>query len=211
MIARSVIVSPHLDDAFLSLGGALLSGVLDACVIVNVFSTSDNTRFGTGDLEEVTARRRSEDGRVFADLSPQRIYLDWPDWPLRFTLPRPRDEDVANVVSAACRVANAAFVLLPASIGQHPDHDFTRQLDRCLSDSGWMVGYYADLPYEQPQCPPGFVASGLRHREDDADEKARRLLLYSSQIAAAYVAADYRRSQRQGFVETVFVPVGSDS
>lgn len=74
------IISPHIDDAALSLGSALLAGSLGkAPRIVSVFSHSNYTieLFSNGDLEVITKMRKAEEKCACQIMRARAEFLDF--------------------------------------------------------------------------------------------------------------------------------------
>jgi hypothetical protein len=175
--------------------------------VVNVFSVTNWTRFGPGDVARVTTRRRAEDVRVLGDLGIDRIDLGWPDWPLRSRRQRSVRSEVLLSIAEICRRSGALHVLLPASVGQHPDHDFARSLAPDFERLGLKTSFYSDQPYAQCLEFSSQIRSfSFTYPDDIVCEKARRLLWYSSQFGANEVSAVLQQA-RTGASETVWTRV----
>ena len=146
-----VVVSPHLDDAVLSVAGTILragsSG--ERVVVLTVFDQGDDSY----------ARRRREDRAAACTLlGCEPLHLGLQDAPYRRGLPRtfaslvmtplgPADEDSARVralLSAAVRELAARLVLLPLAVGDRIDH---RIVDELHHGCTGPVAFYEDRPY----------------------------------------------------------------
>ena len=68
----TVIISPHLDDAVFSLGGAMLTGRLGKITVVSMFTRSSYCIDGLGDIERVTEMRAAEDREALALVGARR-------------------------------------------------------------------------------------------------------------------------------------------
>jgi LmbE family N-acetylglucosaminyl deacetylase len=156
-IDQAIILSPHVDDAAFSIGGAMLDGRFGHTVVVNVFTISASA-YVDGDVENITAIRKMEDKKFLANLTPtvDAIYLDRLDAPLRLGI---SDEEVCNVVvygeddidhilaalgGISC---SDSMLIAPLGLGNHVDH-ITVHLAGCKAENlGWRVAFYEDLPY----------------------------------------------------------------
>ncbi len=165
-VTRGIIVSPHLDDAALSMGAAMLSAAQHTpFLVVDVFSKVSWWRFDlnegilprvqtTRDVEEESVMRltRSKLRRWGLAEAPLRGYL------LKeiFTTLR-KPEAVGTHESIRTRVRELAVEkpgerwFLPLGVGNHIDHRIARDaaLDglRDADVAGKTVAFYEDLPY----------------------------------------------------------------
>jgi LmbE family N-acetylglucosaminyl deacetylase len=158
----TLVLSPHADDAALSIGGSLLLRAYPAPVrLLTVFSRSS---FGYGqlcaDARAVTAKRREEDLHFAAVCGAHFLSLDLPDAPLRqgpgaetvFAL-HPHAA-VVPPVELAERLARAiadsepSCVLAPLGLGAHRDHLLVQRAAWALAEAqGFELTLYEDLPY----------------------------------------------------------------
>ena len=79
---RTIIISPHLDDVALSLGGALLTEFFaKPILVINVFTESRHARFPSRPLDEpgITRMRSAEDDLFFSRLKVCKLDLGLPD------------------------------------------------------------------------------------------------------------------------------------
>jgi len=145
-----LVLSPHLDDAVLSVPGFIRSRVLggERVAVLTVFSEGG----------EGYAGRRAEDLAALALLGAAPVHLGLLDAPERRGLRRnfhdlalspltDDDEDVVAVTRALVeRVAALApgVTLLPLGVGEHIDHRIVHAAHTRL---GGRVGFYEDRPY----------------------------------------------------------------
>ena len=149
-MTTTVIVSPHLDDAVLSLPGFVHDEVRRArrVVVLTVFSEGDARH----------EARRVEDRSAIAHLGAEAHHLGLLDAPLR----RGIEEDfrslilaslvagdldaawVADAIVHALAQLHARSVLLPLGVGEHVDHRIVHAVHERL---GGLVGFYEDRPY----------------------------------------------------------------
>lgn len=162
---QTVILSPHCDDACLSLGGALQAtslGVLPHVAIV--FSVSCYTRdvVYSGQTERITAVRMAEEREAATRGQYEPSFWGFPEPLVRAgfsgleDIRRPeraaRADSAWPAVSAAIArhlAAHRGLVLLPMGCGDHIDHAIVRDaaLDY-LEDAAYLdYGLFEDLPY----------------------------------------------------------------
>lgn len=172
------VLSPHSDDAALSLGGTLLLAAEfgHACTIITPFSRSRRTRTGgiESDEERVTAMRKRED-EAFVRLLGEGARALWcgiPDPSVRLSgtrdtwyVPRPlsvEERGFMSRIASFCdeHVPEGSVLFAPLGLGRNRDHlmaqgaalEFVRRSPRKLF-------FYEDLPY----------ASRMRSREVERD------------------------------------------
>ncbi|MCG8475229.1 MAG: hypothetical protein MI784_07130 [Cytophagales bacterium] len=161
MKCKSVILSPHSDDAALSLGGLLLSGRLGITELLTVFSVSNCTFNDLDDTVENITRTRKMEDREFSGLCNPELrlsYMDMPDAPLRLgidsaavfdrsMLPEDRkiSRDIAGFVAE--KYCFDISVYAPLALGGHIDHWIVLEAACLLADEGYRVFFYEDLPY----------------------------------------------------------------
>lgn len=153
------VVSPHRDDAALSLG-AFLGTMARRRVpfrIINCFTISAWAPYRPGlTVGEVARLRRREDrcfGRRLAH-APQWCDLRGVDAPLRLGESFPildcaddalRASDVAWLARALETAANAELVLAPLALGGHIDHLVARHAASAMRSRA--IAFYEDIPY----------------------------------------------------------------
>ncbi|MFF4415035.1 PIG-L deacetylase family protein [Streptosporangium sp. NPDC001559] len=204
---RTIVVSPHFDDAAMSVAGVLARSE-GPSVIVTVLGGAAAERESSWDrlcgfasAEETARERLAEDARACEVLGAEQVALDYPDVPAQAL----RLDGLADFLTAG--VTSDTRVLVPMGIG-NADHETVR--DRALDAlSGLGAGEvlaYADLPYASavrewgtPEAAralaerrPVLTLAG-RHRlrpeppvrldEREWALKRRAVLSYASQIA----------------------------
>ncbi|MER7129139.1 PIG-L deacetylase family protein [Streptosporangium saharense] len=204
---RTIVVSPHFDDAAMSVAGVLARDE-GSSVIVTVLGGAAAEResawdrlCGFGSAEETARERLAEDARACEVLGADQVALDYPDVPAR-ALPLPGLADFL-----AANVTSDTRVLVPMGIG-NADHEAVRDrtLDALRGLGAGEVLAYADLPYASAAREwgtPGaaealadkrpVLALAGRHRlrpeppvrlsEREWALKRRAVLSYASQIA----------------------------
>jgi LmbE family N-acetylglucosaminyl deacetylase len=156
--ARTAIVSPHLDDAVLSLGATIFRGTQAGSYVrvVTVFAgdpDSDRPASGWDSLPghltegEATRTRREEDAQACTIVGADRRYLRFSE-PTYAGIPDPAD--VVAEVNSSLRDLDA--VLLPGFPLIHRDH---RWLAQHLLEGGLecsLVGLYVEQPYRHQKA-----------------------------------------------------------
>ena len=204
-----MVVSPHSDDAVLSLGAAIASwvrrgAVVELLTVLALDPESDaaaggwDGRAGFATEGEAAVRRRDEDRRACAILgaSPSWLPFGSVDYERHGA-----DDDVRAAVGAA--LAGADSVLLPGYPLTHPDHAW---LVRGVAETPLRaVGLYAEQPYTRkegavPAAPSWLeetlghavfepVQAGLRERH----AKWRAIRQYVSQLPLLALEGSLRR------------------
>jgi LmbE family N-acetylglucosaminyl deacetylase len=165
VLARIVVVSPHLDDAVLGCGQLLAAH--PGSVVVTVTARTPPAYpdppndwdalggFGPGD--DVMAARRAEDAAALGVLGATPVWLDHDQFAYRDGL-RPHDPaDVAPSLEAALVAAAPTAVFVPFGLG-NPDHVMTHaaaMLVRARRPSDWAWFCYEDGGYKHI---PGVLA-----------------------------------------------------
>jgi LmbE family N-acetylglucosaminyl deacetylase len=192
----TVILSPHSDDAALSLGALLAADRLPRPItLVTVFGS---TTFGEGGrrehVREASSLRRSEDAEFCNALDLTLEYWHFPDACVRHPeLPigelfrrAERDNDLSRALSdrlaALASDYSSSLQLAPTGTGGHMDHVLlAKAAGRSLGET--RAGY-ADQPY----------ALGLGH-DPDRRRIVAGAILSSRTIALKREAASFYRSQ----------------
>lgn len=159
----TLILSPHYDDAPLSLGAALLAGVFgENPEVAIVFSRSKYTKDlpGTGDVEIVSATRAAEERQAAEKMGYRVSFLGFGEtyarkgyikWQHIYDLRREQDDEIwPGVLSTLERLAeHEDLILAPLGCGDHIDHRIVREaLIHCVRRKPDLrVGFYEDLPY----------------------------------------------------------------
>lgn len=144
----SHIISPHLDDAVLSLGQYMASRPTR---VVTVFAGSPGNRVALSDYDKAcgfpssalaVAHRRMEDQRACRRLSASHVHLDYLDG--QYDLPT-SDGLIADALCAwVGREEWHTFV--PLGLG-HPDHRQVARCARAACPEGGELLLYEELPY----------------------------------------------------------------
>lgn len=139
----NVIISPHLDDAVLSLGQFLAA---EPARVVTVFagiplpsvSTDYDKSCGFSSSRQAVTTRRDEDASACHTVGAEPTHLDFLDLQYRDDTPDPK-----LIARALHEQRGDDTVYVPVGIG-HPDHRLVS--DAALLMSGTLV-FYEELPY----------------------------------------------------------------
>jgi LmbE family N-acetylglucosaminyl deacetylase len=174
-----IILSPHLDDAALSVGGTIarLTVVGEAVLVVNIcsgspplggpfssFAALQHTRWKLP-ADEAVALRRAEDAAALAILGADSLQLDLLDAIYRMPEAYIDDETLFGAVAPDDPLAElarpsveaivagspAARVYAPLGVGNHVDHQAVYAVAAELAGAGVPVLYYEDFPYAARQ------------------------------------------------------------
>lgn len=173
--ASRVVLSPHLDDAALSLGGTIArwTAARERILVVTVaagspppgaslssFAASLHRAWGIGSADVVALRRR-EDEAAMAILGADAERLERLDavyrLPQRYDgdaalLGEPALEDrlgldLASDLAPILAASPQAEILAPLAVGGHVDHRVVHRVATELARQGREVCFYEDFPY----------------------------------------------------------------
>jgi len=171
-----LVLSPHLDDAVLSLGGTMaeMAQIGRNVVVYNLFCApyhgplspaAQRLHEGWGDPEDITGLRLQEDRQALEVIGAQQIIGDARDLIYRQSVQGDwlytRMEDIQGdrnpednaLVSAyfsklAGMFAKEKFeIYVPLGIGGHIDHILAFDMGVLLHEADYTVKFYEDLPY----------------------------------------------------------------
>jgi LmbE family N-acetylglucosaminyl deacetylase len=200
-IQNTYLLSPHCDDAALSVGAWLgMREIVNPITIITLFSESTFAVGVRGGRRRVSAIRKSEDRAFARSVNADIIFLGFPDAPLRPQFRKVPPEtvfDPATVIDhvLAGHIANRIqgfihqnprpLVIAPIGIGSHIDHRTTCAVARLLDS---QVAFYADQPYALRSGSSGMAGASLLASVSLTPEvrelKRRQLSLYESQPEA---------------------------
>lgn len=192
----ALIVSPHFDDAVLSVG-QVMAGRPDMTV-ATIFAgfpaspkmqTTYDRDCGFGSAEKAVRVRRREDRQALETLRARPAWLEFVD----HQYGEPADE--GTILAALTRlVAKVQPKLLLGPLGlSHEDHHATRRVyERLISDCDIEAWLYEDLPYRVvfPEEVPEALAwwKGMGHRPELS-------FVGTGPLAKKQTAVSYYRSQ----------------
>jgi LmbE family N-acetylglucosaminyl deacetylase len=156
---RVAVLSPHLDDAVLSLGAAI-AHTRGEVTVVTVFAGDPDSaepagawdsRAGFRTEGDAARARRREDQLACADVGARPVWLPFGDHQY------PPDDEGEVIAAVAQAVAAADTVLVPAFPLVHDDHARLVALVERDGLGGRRLGRYVEQPY----------AAASRDRADD--------------------------------------------
>jgi LmbE family N-acetylglucosaminyl deacetylase len=197
LTGRVAVVSPHLDDAVLSVGAAIAFAARRGASVdvVTVLAGDPDARdLGPSSWDEAAgfptaaaaaSARRDEDRAACELLGAQPVWL--PVWDRDYGRERPEDAVRAELESA---LADAGTVLLPGWPLWHDDHRWVARLARAAAPAGARLGAYLEQPYAMWELRPTGVlptegAEGwrrLRAGFRDRRTKSRAARAYVTQL-----------------------------
>ncbi len=215
----TLVVSPHLDDAVLSVPALLrsLAAQGERVVVLTVFSEGDAGY----------ARRREEDRTALALLGAEPCHLGLEDAPYRRGLPRTfralvltelaaDDADaamVAHTLAERLRSIAPQAILLPLGVGEHVDHRIVHAAHRGLTG---RVGFYEDRPYalvphavEARLARLGATVDGARSLPSPAAAAAFLASARTAPYVHAYLPEAERDACLQRLAESLSAPAAS--
>jgi LmbE family N-acetylglucosaminyl deacetylase len=186
--ARTIFLSPHLDDAALSSGGLICSQCLSGMgvLVVTIFAGSPplaelsalaaelHDRWGNPRSPVVS--RRQEDRTAMHLLGADCLHLQYLDAIYRtdgdsflyttdeelFGPPHPSEAGLPSQIASALAsidVAEDATVFAPLAAGDHVDHQLVRDAALALDNPSPHIVFYEDYPYVEQ---PGELTKALR-------------------------------------------------
>lgn len=143
---ENIIISPHIDDAFFSLGGLLLKNKRKPQKVVDVFATSDYTISGRANVKDTTRMRRSEEAKNAKKVGAEVEFLPFSD---------AGSGNASKRTYAALKSRLKKYlglgkrVFFPLGIGGHGDHVLVSKIGVELAQEtgNRNVYFYEDLPY----------------------------------------------------------------
>lgn len=169
---RFICISPHLDDAVLSIGGLIhaykrAGQEVEIWTIMSGFPPPGELsplaqvlhyQWGTGSGEETIRIRRQEDDEAAKILGVRNRHFDFQDciyrraksgeWLHANIFDPPHEEETELIMAIRgeihSRVSAEDILIGPLAIGMHVDHLIVR---RALEGLNRPVQYYPDLPY----------------------------------------------------------------
>jgi LmbE family N-acetylglucosaminyl deacetylase len=171
LTGRIVVVSPHLDDAVLSLGAAMARAASADWTVITVFAGDPDSTDAAGPYDRrcgfLTAAdaaivRRREDQRACYILGAKPVWLPFGD----IQYDRFRDADsVWDLLEP--HVYQAQVLLLPGFPLTHRDHAWITELVLGRAPESTRIGFYAEQPYARSAASSnprhGFVAGRVVH------------------------------------------------
>lgn len=149
---RVLVVSPHLDDAVLSLGASIRAAAragahIDVLTVLAgdpesaAEADESNRRAGFRTAGEAARERRVEDERACRLLGARPLWLPFSD----DRAEAPDESSLSDELKR--RVAGYDAVLVPGHPLGHADHRLVARLTLSVLESGHVVGFYVEQPY----------------------------------------------------------------
>ncbi|MBC9929282.1 PIG-L deacetylase family protein [Chitinophaga qingshengii] len=215
------VISPHIDDAVLSMGG-LLSQWLEQHICIEILYVFSFSSWVSGsisanaglqpDAHLVTSLRKKEEAAAQQIIPYSCSYLDYADAAVRKGL-QPDAEMIAQLKQKIMAFADPdVWCFFPLGLG-HTDHLATRNIGIELLSLGYKIGFYEDMPYMSYQHLRYAVLHDVLHSLGmkstvaaiDFEVKLNAIRCYRSQVsmeweraitAYAYSAADNQYYER---------------
>ena len=154
-IFDNIIISPHVDDAFLSLGG-FLSGSHRKNKIINIFSYSNYAVFSKDLTTETVSEIRRKEELLNCDITKTNVnflgvcegrlrgYKKWDSEPLWFA----EEKLITALTSTISReIKTTKRIFFPMAIGHHTDHLIMSNIGLKLAQKFDNIQFYEDMPY----------------------------------------------------------------
>lgn len=152
MKATKVIISPHMDDAALSMGGTILQDN-EKFKIITLFGSNWTLDGINPDSNKVTNIRLSEEQKVIKLFKAEFVFANLPEatmrgynnWMAKCDLQKEKQlfKKIINIIKENTNVEDELF--LPAAIGEHVDHALVFETIKSLNNK--KIRLYEDLPY----------------------------------------------------------------
>lgn len=179
---KAVVLSPHSDDAAISLGSILFNNFESAAILVPFNRSLENI---LGIPGEVTDLRKEEDNRINERYGFVFSYGNFPDTSLRGVTWNAQkntiDQELLAQVTSWLYAAlpKDGVIFLPHAFGMHPDHRLSRHaIQQALQ--GRPAIEYVEQPYYFPKNPQ---KNGILQIPFDQDFKEQMLSAYVSQLS----------------------------
>jgi len=205
------IISPHIDDAMLSLGGSILNwrNQNKKVKIIYVFTRSNWTNPGAisglrypKNIKKITALRKSEEMDIQKIVKADVEFLDIDEDPLRNKwIKKLFGYDEKNLINRLKKILkdkidkkHPCFIPLAVDKWFHNDHLIIRKIGLDLMKKGYNISFYEDLLYishDQQKTNKGNFFKDIRLipklEEIDINKKMDLLRLYRSQMSIAWL------------------------
>ncbi|GAA0772404.1 hypothetical protein GCM10008908_18590 [Clostridium subterminale] len=156
-----LIISPHLDDAALSVGGLLLNDIDKNNKVLTIFNTAWTALDNIYDYNKITELNLREELEVMKGLNCKHKFLNLPEALLRGyetwndSIDMEKDTCIINKLTKiiADEVDGFSSIYFPLAIGEHVDHLLLFNVAMKLINSeknifnSVEVFFYEDLPY----------------------------------------------------------------
>lgn len=165
------IISPHIDDAFLSMGGCISNWLSsgEKVKIIYIFTKSSwtstkpisNIKY-PANIKTITALRKAEESNLQNSAGHNVYYLDWYEsghrskksmlvnFLLHGSMPISQNKMIRKIGDQLLEILDRdVTTYFPLAMGKwiHPDHAITKLLGLSLLKKGFKIAVYEDLPY----------------------------------------------------------------
>lgn len=209
------IVSPHIDDAMISMWGFILNEDLDIEVI-NVFTVTNYTIWWILDTKFVTNSRKTEEFKVSEIAWYNYLFLDFVDAIIRIW---EKEEDfinsnydaysdkvfelVLNMLERIVASKKYDTVFFPLWLWDHVDHILLNKVGLKLKEKWLKVVFYEDVAYEEAVCSVNIEwLDRYLYRFDDLALKLEVIRNYKTQIddeTESLVVKTYKEKKWESF------------
>jgi LmbE family N-acetylglucosaminyl deacetylase len=202
---KYVFISPHIDDAFLSVGGLIMKLISEnkEVNIEYIFTMSGWTNpeaisgksYGNDPIK-ISNLRKSEEAAIGRIIKYNYSFWDYLDNPLRRGLQN--EEQQAMIDDMQLRLMRSVnktdLFFFPIGL-HHPDHILIRDLGIDLLRKGLNINFYEDMPYltfggyEKREFYRTVSEKGLIPESENIDfqKKSSLLLKYESQVSDSWL------------------------
>jgi LmbE family N-acetylglucosaminyl deacetylase len=144
---RNIIIAPHIDDAFFSLGGLMLSDRGKKQKVVDVFSISGFQKLKLANKKETTKMRRDEE---LANARKLGVAVDFLPFIDREEKQKESEVRLERRITKRLRkyLEEGDRIFFPLAITAHADHVLVSRIGlRLLRSAKDKIYFYEDLPY----------------------------------------------------------------
>lgn len=208
-----LIISPHLDDAMLSLGGFMLRN--PGCRVLDLCNTawSELKHLKGQTVEVITAQNLREEEQIMREAGATFHFENLPEalardpkmeWNDPIDLKRDYKTQLSMEFALAREAADAKNIYFPMAVGEHTDHMLAFGLAETFMKASLKPGQtlylYEDLPYSTYNDNDNnydrrlgrvrnnlIVVPSLINITSQVDEKIRILHYYESQLNADHL------------------------
>lgn len=202
------IVSPHIDDAFLSIAGCILNWIKkgEKIKVIYIFSKSlwtnpqpiSSEKYAV-DESVITNLRKKEEEQIQQTVRHDFVFLDFCDEMLRKCKQEPADvNDLSSRIKAGIlsHITKDALIYFPIGI-DNLDHIIIRDIGISFYREGFPVRFYEDMPYMAASLffknvyysikKNNYTALLEEIEEIDLEEKLRIIKNYKSQVSEEWL------------------------
>lgn len=225
---KYVFISPHIDDALLSVGGLIINLINEKkqVNIKYIFTISNWTnpeaiteKTYVSDPVIISKIRKSEEMGISLVLKYEYDFLDYLDNPLRRELRKEEQELMIYKLRKQLEqlINKNDCYFFPLGL-DHPDHILVREMGIDFLKKGFNILFYEDMPYltsgkyDKREFYNAITKMGLVPEETFIDFEMKRSLLfkYESQVSHSWIKDMMNYSyniERNSYVERWWKPV----